>query len=837
MGIEELIDGLEEMMRVYHMMNDIGYTAVSTATSVLAAFTAIISLMICFFGYKMFKLMVAIVGCIAGFIGGAILGLALGAEGFALVTALAGAILLTFLAFKLYKIGVFLYCGFLPGVLFALLIDPVVGIFAFLIFGVLGVILTRPYIIGVTSISSGFIAGNSILIVFNISNPGASILVGALIAVLGFMYQWKTTAGNVKVTQQKGTIHQAATEAKPQAKNYNYPLILAAALLAIGVLFRSPIIVIFGLAVLIIGWLRKGEKLPTVQTEEADGSHVVTVKTQNENRDTDTDQQTAPEQPAQAAKTTQPNQFPKPSLPKVDQEKAGKVIETILVSIMAIIMTVILACQEIMKKAAASKLGKYISSIQDDKLIKASAYMAVAAPLLHVISGQIGYYRDDLFSFENLFILLFGCLCAYAVLKSNLKLLLAVTATEAVYYMIHFRPWFGMLSLYRAVGLAILAFSVIIALTLLKNPYKSWAFKLWAIPGIIMLAAAIYDMSNWYRYELASDALESLGIVVFGMSFFAFGYYIKRASQREDQAGDRENEREELQGGAVEALPDIPQETATDTSQEIALNKSIQKRKENIGALKLKNGKKMVALAGIALTVIVIAGAVLTLKEKKTADHEELINSFQSYNMAGRWIAEGEGETFNILYYMDRNFDYHFKTDYQGNEIDVNLKNCIVYDKDSYQNHPLYRYTDSGTTLDLYYFEKLDDNNIKASVNISYGNYGVNDISSPMVTLTKAPLSDRDEYTQSLSDKCSNYYGRTFDVVKMKFDGDAPGESISSISAGYDGFIHGTATVLDTAGFKENGSLRLHELEWVINPLNNTWDYIYDISGSKWILS
>ena len=66
---------------------------------------------------------------------------------------------------------------------------------------VLGVLLTRFYIIAVTSVSSGLLVGQQLLALISLSNAVAAAVVGLVLAMLGFVFQWKTTK---KVDPQTG---------------------------------------------------------------------------------------------------------------------------------------------------------------------------------------------------------------------------------------------------------------------------------------------------------------------------------------------------------------------------------------------------------------------------------------------------------------------------------------------------------------------------------------------------------------------------------------------------------------------------------------------------------
>ena len=162
---------------------------------VLSIVSILINLGVCFFGYRLFKVFVAVIG----FLGGVCLGLAAAGQTAwpvwvdALLVLILG-IILAVLALKVYKVGVFLFCGLLPGVLCTVLAGGIwVGLAAFLVFGVLGVLLTRFYIIAVSAVSSGLLAGQQLFALFPVDVPAAAIILGLVLAVAGFLFQWKTT--------------------------------------------------------------------------------------------------------------------------------------------------------------------------------------------------------------------------------------------------------------------------------------------------------------------------------------------------------------------------------------------------------------------------------------------------------------------------------------------------------------------------------------------------------------------------------------------------------------------------------------------------------------------
>lgn len=164
-----------------------------TGLGLAGAVVVLVNLVNCFFGYRLFRIMVAVIGGMAGAAVGLTVGLILDRHGLALLLMAGLAVLFAVLAFRVYQIGVFLYCGALPGVAAALFLGPLFGVVAFVALGVLGVMLARPYLIGVSAVSSGLTAGSALLSMWGVASTAAAFGLGAVLAALGAVFQWRTT--------------------------------------------------------------------------------------------------------------------------------------------------------------------------------------------------------------------------------------------------------------------------------------------------------------------------------------------------------------------------------------------------------------------------------------------------------------------------------------------------------------------------------------------------------------------------------------------------------------------------------------------------------------------
>lgn len=147
----------------------------------------------CFFGYKLTKLWIAISGFFLFGLVGLGIGSVNGGGETVIVWGLILAIIGAFIAFKLYKIGIFIL-GFIGGLIFGILVSNSIslGVILGIMLGVLSFILTKPVIIISTAIPAGIIAGNSLVTIFGLDSRGLGIVLGIIYAIAGITVQWTT---------------------------------------------------------------------------------------------------------------------------------------------------------------------------------------------------------------------------------------------------------------------------------------------------------------------------------------------------------------------------------------------------------------------------------------------------------------------------------------------------------------------------------------------------------------------------------------------------------------------------------------------------------------------
>jgi len=160
----------------------------------VAAVICVIALIECFFGFRLFRIWIAICGFfLFGALGTAVAYALSDKAGIALFVGILTAIAGAFVAYRLYLAGVFLSCG-LMGYILGYLLTGIYwpGIVLGLVFGVLGVLFVKPVVILSTAISGGLLAGFTLVIVFGGSSRAAALLLGLLLAAAGVYVQWVT---------------------------------------------------------------------------------------------------------------------------------------------------------------------------------------------------------------------------------------------------------------------------------------------------------------------------------------------------------------------------------------------------------------------------------------------------------------------------------------------------------------------------------------------------------------------------------------------------------------------------------------------------------------------
>lgn len=224
-NIQEIISYLGKAKKLSDLLNLEGFpggpeAAKLAAQIVVAAtvITLILSLLQCFFGYKMLRFWVALIGFVIGFAAGSgIIASIMEVPSRVLIVLVgitAGA-LLGILAFKLYVVGVFIYCGMMGAAVAALLpfkdnndtlqtAQLVLMIIVFIVSGVLAVIFQRYVIIIISAVAGGMHAAGALsALVPELASEKMKAAAAVVLIILGIGIQMLTTRDRKKKARKK----------------------------------------------------------------------------------------------------------------------------------------------------------------------------------------------------------------------------------------------------------------------------------------------------------------------------------------------------------------------------------------------------------------------------------------------------------------------------------------------------------------------------------------------------------------------------------------------------------------------------------------------------------
>ncbi len=194
--------------------------------------TLIFAIITCFLGLKMYRVWLAVggllLGAVIGLVGASIYHITSWA---ALGAALVCGVIAALIAYKLYKVGVFLFCWGAGTSLAAMLLASVItnelvsggiSLAVGLVFGIIGVIYSEPIIIIVTGLQGGFgiaLAGGELLALSE--KQGLLILLaGVVLSIVGIMVQFAIEGrrrGKLALEQAHSIKKEASVENEVEA--------------------------------------------------------------------------------------------------------------------------------------------------------------------------------------------------------------------------------------------------------------------------------------------------------------------------------------------------------------------------------------------------------------------------------------------------------------------------------------------------------------------------------------------------------------------------------------------------------------------------------------------
>ncbi|MCH1983147.1 hypothetical protein MCG98_11275 [Ruminococcus sp. OA3] len=191
-------------------LSDLDITALDIAApNWLLAVSAVIAVLNCFLGYRLLKLWVTMVGFVIGAVIGyfATVGY-VNNIGIAILTGMLGGMLIGFLAFRVYLLGVFLISFVLVFSMFLripsdsetlMLIVLGGGLIAAFVAGIAAAKFVRPAVIIITGISGGLGAASDYFMLMKDKEPVHVLGAGVILAVSGILVQFLTTRKEKKM--------------------------------------------------------------------------------------------------------------------------------------------------------------------------------------------------------------------------------------------------------------------------------------------------------------------------------------------------------------------------------------------------------------------------------------------------------------------------------------------------------------------------------------------------------------------------------------------------------------------------------------------------------------
>ncbi len=151
----------------------------------------------CFFGYRIFRIVVTISGTMIGGAIGALVGLKLNSTTWLLAAILICALVGGFAAYKLYMAGAFVmgfFTGMLVGAVAMVVLQKdsilIAAVLAGLVLGLLAVDLYKYVLVALTSINGGMLIGVCANIILQKDSPKLILIVGVLCSVFGMIVQY-----------------------------------------------------------------------------------------------------------------------------------------------------------------------------------------------------------------------------------------------------------------------------------------------------------------------------------------------------------------------------------------------------------------------------------------------------------------------------------------------------------------------------------------------------------------------------------------------------------------------------------------------------------------------
>lgn len=182
-----------------NMINPLQLKGLASSMSIfIAVIIFAVSIVHCFYGYKLLKWWTSFIGFVLfGLAGYGIYYSLKGDSNTAIICGVVAGLIGAFISFSLYKIGVVVIsfgAGFLAGYTISENIQTA-AIFA-VISGILVLLFMKPVLIITIAVSSGILAGRNLAVILE-AGSDTSTMLSVVFAILGTLFQWKANIGKI----------------------------------------------------------------------------------------------------------------------------------------------------------------------------------------------------------------------------------------------------------------------------------------------------------------------------------------------------------------------------------------------------------------------------------------------------------------------------------------------------------------------------------------------------------------------------------------------------------------------------------------------------------------
>ena len=188
-----------------NMINPLQFKGFANSMSIIIAVAIFaVSIVHCFYGYKLLKWWTSFIGFVLfGIVGYGFYYNFKGDPSNSVICGIVIGVIGAFISFSLYKIGVVIIslgAGFLAGYMISESVQTA-AVFG-VICGILVLLFMKPVLITTIAVSSGILAGRNLAVIVG-ADSDISTMISVVLAILGTLFQWKSNIGRIGLRKSR----------------------------------------------------------------------------------------------------------------------------------------------------------------------------------------------------------------------------------------------------------------------------------------------------------------------------------------------------------------------------------------------------------------------------------------------------------------------------------------------------------------------------------------------------------------------------------------------------------------------------------------------------------